>query len=103
MDLGYIGDQFTWTNYKIGNERINERLDRALCSAKWRTDFDEAFVSHEQRIGSDHCPLSISFHRTGRRNKVPFRFDARWLDKEECGRIIRDTWPTNNSLHVNLQ
>ncbi|CAN0905231.1 hypothetical protein LINGRAHAP2_LOCUS23549, partial [Linum grandiflorum] len=53
IDLGFIGDQFTWTNCKEGHERINERLDRALCTAKWRTDFDEAMADHDSEIQAE--------------------------------------------------
>ncbi|CAN0917843.1 hypothetical protein LINGRAHAP2_LOCUS30541, partial [Linum grandiflorum] len=102
IDLGFIGDQFTWTNCKVNGNRIRERLDRALCTSKWRTDFDEALVYHESGIGLDHRPLSIAFHRNDKRRRVPFWFDALWLSKAECGLIIRDNWLIDSSSAANL-
>ncbi|CAN0919348.1 hypothetical protein LINGRAHAP2_LOCUS31400 [Linum grandiflorum] len=86
--MGYVGDPFTWTNGQANEDLIKVRLDRALCSPKWRLDFEDATVYHEQRIGSDHRPLTISLLLNKRRRKPPFRFDARWLGKEECKKIV---------------
>ncbi|CAN0919074.1 hypothetical protein LINGRAHAP2_LOCUS31245 [Linum grandiflorum] len=85
----------------ISNNRLMDL--GALCSAAWRNTFEKAVVVHEQRIGSDHNPLNIDFYPNNRRSKPPFRFDARWLTKEECGRIIHDNWPTNEDFSGKLQ
>lgn len=32
IDTGFFGNRFTWTNNRIGKNRILERLDRALIN-----------------------------------------------------------------------
>ncbi|CAN0857964.1 Transposon TX1 uncharacterized 149 kDa protein [Linum grandiflorum] len=103
MDIGYVGDPFTWTNGQAEGDKIRERLDRALCTPKWRLDYANALVFHEQCIGSDHRPLNLSLHHRRRKKSPPFRFDARWLNKEECGLIIHDNWPKDDNVATKLK
>ncbi|CAN1221513.1 hypothetical protein LINGRAPRIM_LOCUS306, partial [Linum grandiflorum] len=103
MDMGYNGDIFTWTNCQSGEGRIKERLERALCNNQWRLDYDQALLYHEHRIGLDHRPIKIELYHDISRNRIPFRFDARWLNKEECGLIIHGNWPADGLLNESFR
>lgn len=35
-DLGYKGNTYTWSNGKIGDENVQERLDRGLTNITWK-------------------------------------------------------------------
>ncbi|CAN0904445.1 hypothetical protein LINGRAHAP2_LOCUS23096 [Linum grandiflorum] len=103
MDLGYVGDQFTWSNMLREGHEIKERLDRALCSVRWKETFEDARVFHENRVGSDHRPIFIDLYASQNKATAPFRFDVRCLRREECALIIRDNWPTNCLITDNLK
>ncbi|CAN1161425.1 hypothetical protein LINPERHAP2_LOCUS23905 [Linum perenne] len=100
IDLGFQGDPFTWSNGQQGNNEIKQRLDKALSCHNWRTSFDKALVFHEERIGSDHCPLLIHLQGKWRRKNCPFRFDSKWLMDPKSIEIISKNWnelPRENS------
>lgn len=46
QDMSFVGDQFTWSNRRGGDEMILARLDRFLCSADWKLNFPDAEVKH---------------------------------------------------------
>ncbi|CAN1121992.1 hypothetical protein LINPERHAP1_LOCUS6421 [Linum perenne] len=78
MDIGFVVQRFTWTNFHVGNGNIKERLDRALCTRAWRQKFENAQLFHKPIIGSDHCPLRLKLVVKNYRKPTPFRFDHRW-------------------------
>ncbi|KAL3846296.1 hypothetical protein ACJIZ3_003699 [Penstemon smallii] len=100
VDLGFVGDIYTWTNRWPHPLTIRERLDRACASDLWVQKFPYSRVVHMDTINSDHNPICIevraqqTFHRPKAKKK--FRFEAMWLKSEDCAKIIGDSW---NSLH----
>ncbi|CAL1395729.1 unnamed protein product [Linum trigynum] len=76
-DPGFLGDQFTWTNKRMGAACIRERLDRALCSNLWMERFPETLVKHFTDQGSDHRAILLSDKAYARNCRPLFRFDAR--------------------------
>ena len=44
LDMGFIGQKFTWMTRRGLCEDIWERLDRALCSMEWRSLYAKGFV-----------------------------------------------------------
>ncbi|CAN1164443.1 hypothetical protein LINPERHAP2_LOCUS25565 [Linum perenne] len=77
MDMGFRGQNFTWTNYKEGDENIKERIDRAMCNVEWRRRFERAIVFHEPMNGSDHTPLRIDLDGQRITKTTPLMFDKR--------------------------
>jgi hypothetical protein len=102
-DLGYSGDRFTWRNNNhISDSYIRERLDRAVADIDWRMRFPSAHVRNGEPHHSDHRPVIVTLE-----NKVvsrrmtgtpPFRFEASWVQEENCETIVRNAW--NLSMDV---
>ncbi|GLT87033.1 hypothetical protein SLE2022_051370 [Rubroshorea leprosula] len=59
VDLGFIGNRFTWVNMCFPNQLIRERLDRAWANPDWKLNFPEASLFHLPRTHSDHCPILL--------------------------------------------
>ncbi|CAL1355574.1 unnamed protein product [Linum trigynum] len=91
-DPGFQGDQFTWTNRRMGDACIRERLDRALCSQIWITQFPETLVKHFTDQGLDHRAILLSDQPYRRHCRPLFRFDARWADNPEVRAMVDYVW-----------
>ncbi|KAH7844186.1 hypothetical protein Vadar_025275 [Vaccinium darrowii] len=94
VDLGFSGYPFTWCNNQYGNNYIQERLDRVLATPSWCLLFDQASVTHLNTVGSDHNALHLNLRAATTRSRVPFRFDARWVNDEEAHQVIQAAWST---------
>ena len=42
IDLGFMGNQFTWNNGHESDAYVQQRLDRACASVEWREIFPQA-------------------------------------------------------------
>ncbi|XP_021823802.1 uncharacterized protein LOC110765062 [Prunus avium] len=89
IDLGFSGPKFTWSN-----NRVFERLDRAVCNVQWRSLFNEASVKHLPRTKSDHCPIKISLKSSFSSSPIarPFRFEAMWLTHAHFKDFLMQQW-----------
>ena len=59
MDMGAIGNKFTWVRRVRGGRLVSKKLDRVLIDYDWRQTFPEAFTEILPRIHSDHSPLLV--------------------------------------------
>ena len=104
-DLGCKGDKFTWRNNSHNaSNYIKERLDRAVATKEWCNRFPAYTVVNGDPGHSDHKPLTIQVEASlnylkvrNERNK--FRFEARWLDEEDCETIVNNAWGAASALH----
>ncbi|XP_050211401.1 uncharacterized protein LOC126661591 [Mercurialis annua] len=73
--------------------RVEERLDRFLCTKEWVNLFPNARVSNLELTSSDHLPvlLSLSRREEGGSNRR-FRFNNVWLSKKACQKVVSDCW-----------
>ncbi|KAK3218141.1 hypothetical protein Dsin_012111 [Dipteronia sinensis] len=94
LDIGFVGQKFTWMTRKGIFEKIWERLDRALCSMEWTTLFVEGFVRYLPRTSSDHCPIMLILHisHVPRNPFKPFRFEAMRMKHEDFGDLVLLMW-----------
>jgi hypothetical protein len=76
VDLGFVGNRFTWSNRREGSFNIRERLDRGLANQNWVHLFPNSLVNHIPATQSDHCPLLISTTGSYLNIAKPFRFEA---------------------------
>ncbi|KAF7147859.1 hypothetical protein RHSIM_Rhsim03G0112800 [Rhododendron simsii] len=95
VDLGFSGYPFTWRNNRSGDDYIQERLDRVLATPSWCLLFNQSSVTHLETVGSDHNALLVNLRAISARNRVPFRFDARWVNDDEVREIIRQSWASS--------
>ncbi|KAG5521808.1 hypothetical protein RHGRI_034138 [Rhododendron griersonianum] len=94
VDLGFSGYPFTWRNNRSGNNYVQERLDRVLATPSWCLLFAQASVTHLDTVGSDHNALHLKLRDHVRGFRVPFRFDARWVEDEDARNVVNQAWAT---------
>lgn len=63
VDLGFIGQKYTWCNGCFGGERTKIRLDMAVANEDWMLRFPDARVFHSLMSISDHCFIKLSLKR----------------------------------------
>lgn len=92
MDIDSKGCAFTWANNREGEDYVKERLDRVVCTLEWRLMYPEAEAFALPAIGSDHSPIILSCQSTQARRKKNFRFEAFWLENDECREVVLNSW-----------
>lgn len=60
VDLGYRGNIFTRDNGRLGEDLVQERLDKACANIEWKAFFPHVKVSQLQVSYFDHVPILIS-------------------------------------------
>lgn len=60
VDLGFVGNRFTWSNHRVGRANIRERLDRGFANQDWVHLFPNSLINHFSASKSDHCPILLS-------------------------------------------
>jgi hypothetical protein len=97
-DLGFVGDAFTWRNHHHNaSSYTRERLDRAVANSAWRARFPLVRVINGDPRHSDHSPIIVE---PGAKEKTHWReplevmkkFEARWLEEEECSERVQEAW-----------
>ncbi|GAV84206.1 hypothetical protein CFOL_v3_27650 [Cephalotus follicularis] len=94
-DLGFFGCPFTWSNGRMGEERIQCMLDRCVGTSSWI----ELFVNHEVCGSSDHCPIVVSLYGTLARKHKRRRYmkvEAMWVKEKRCEEIVQEVWKGND-------
>ncbi|XP_074288111.1 uncharacterized protein LOC141613274 [Silene latifolia] len=92
IDIPFKGPRYTWCNNRKGDQRIYERLDKALGSKDWLMHFPNTGIKHYPLQLSDHAPIELDLQLTGSGGKRPYKMDAWVLDHEECLNGIRVAW-----------
>jgi hypothetical protein len=99
-DLGFVGDVFTWrNNWHVADGYIRERLDRAVANVQWRCLFPLYKIINGDHRHSDHRSVSAilrdqALPRSSIVDEPGFRFEAAWLQEEECAEIVENAWNT---------
>ncbi|XP_042944683.1 uncharacterized protein LOC122278570 [Carya illinoinensis] len=94
LDLGYIGNPFTWCNKREPEHSISERLDQGLANPTWKNFYPMASVSNGSVAYSDHVPIKLQLHndRAQSRGQKLFRFEAMWVEDKSCKPLIEKAW-----------
>ena len=91
MDLGFVGDKFTWKG-KRGGGLVLERLDRALASNGWFTLNPGTKVRHLNSFSSDHKVIVIKLDGITSQPFRPFKFEQMWLKDRSCSSTVSSAW-----------
>jgi hypothetical protein len=78
VDLGFVGNRFSWSNRREGRLNIRERLDRGLANQNRVHLFPNSLINHIPATQSDHCPVLISTTGSYQNIPKPFCFEAFW-------------------------
>ncbi|CAN1279753.1 Uncharacterized mitochondrial protein AtMg00310 [Linum perenne] len=92
IDIGFSGEEFTWSNRQSGASLIEERLDRFFFNDLWLSLFPESHVRHLFPRYSDHSPILLRTQPPSPISKKLFRFDCRWVENPEVTLLIQHTW-----------
>lgn len=103
IDLGFKGYAYTWTNRRMGNTNIQERLDRGFANSPWRILFPEATVTHLSALQSDHRPILLHTSPPSTSKPKPFRFEAMWVDHPDSAHLISNAWTTGHRFLSKLK
>ena len=92
VDLGFVGNNFTWSNHRYGRANIKERLDRGLANQGWMFLFPNSLISHFLVANSDHCPILLSTSGSYQNLHKPFRFEAFWTRDQASHSVVAEAW-----------
>ncbi|XP_023922453.1 uncharacterized protein LOC112033913 [Quercus suber] len=105
VDLGFVGQRFTWCNGRFGEQRTLIRLDRMVANGKWVEKFPDAQVHHFSMSASDHCMLALYLTKKKRTKptKRRFVFEAMWARDERRREVIERAWdPLRDSCEFSI-
>ena len=91
MDLGFIGEKFTWRG-KRSDGLVLERLDRATASNEWFSRFPGIKVHHLPTHSSDHKAILIKSDGITPRQNHSFKFEQMWLREDGCKATVVKVW-----------
>jgi hypothetical protein len=92
VDLGFVGNSFTWCNNRQGIATIKERLDRGLASLDWIHLHPDFSLIHLPASISDHNPISLNTNTSSTFLPRPFKFEEFWTLDPTCGLVIKAAW-----------
>ncbi|KAL9660967.1 hypothetical protein QQ045_025786 [Rhodiola kirilowii] len=81
-DVGFTGNDFTWSNNQEGDAQIWERLDRCLGNGLSLAVFPNLEIKHLARHSSNHCPLLLKLNGDQRKKKGNFKFIGDWVEHD---------------------
>ncbi|CAB4310240.1 unnamed protein product [Prunus armeniaca] len=91
LDLGYVGQPFTWRNRRQ-DVAICERLDRGLATDQWVATFSGVTLHHLAVVGSDHLMLMLHTQVPPSKWRKRFIYDPRWGEAEGCPGVVQHRW-----------
>jgi hypothetical protein len=92
VDLGFVGNKFTWSNHCSGRDNIREMLDRGLANQGWGNLFPNSLINHFLASNSDHCPILLLTIGSYRNIPKPFRFEAFWTHDQFSHSVVAGAW-----------
>lgn len=105
IDLGYIGNQYTWRHGVSVETWKAARLNRALRCDDWRRLFPSAIVRHLSHAHFDHCWLLLEMDGVNATHlgERPFRFQVAWLMHADFFKLMEREWAWSGDLMCSLK
>lgn len=101
VDLGFVGERFTWEKSRGTDKWVQEHLDRGFATQAWCILFPEAEIRVLDVTTSDHLPLHLQLNK---RVYVPrgkrFKFENVWLKEKDCLNVVRDSWSSTAGREI---
>lgn len=93
VDLGFVGERFTWERSRGKESWVQERLDRGMENQNWCNMFPQAEVRVFDVAPSDHLPLHLQLNKQVYMPKSRrFRFENVWVKETECINLVKNSW-----------
>jgi len=93
LAIPFSGASFTWSNGRLGNQRIERKLDRVLCNFSYLDTWYSCRYKVLVRNCSDHHPLLVEFASSlASRKPYTFKFFKMWLQHLSCRQVIQQSW-----------
>lgn len=97
VEIPYVGNKYTWSNNRQGDDLVLEKNDRAWCNVGWLTIFEHSILEVLPIAASDHAPLILHIEAPHHSQRRTFKFEAMWLLHSACEAIVNNAWSTNTS------
>ena len=90
LDLGFVGQKYTWCNGIFGDQRTLVRLDWIFANESWKEGFPNLIVHHVSMAASNHCLLVLGLKgsKHHRKTNKRFFFEAMWTREAGCKKEI---------------
>ncbi|KAK9002767.1 hypothetical protein V6N11_060348 [Hibiscus sabdariffa] len=98
VEMPTQGASYTWSNQRVDNDAILERIDKIFYNIGWSNRFCKAVGVCDPAIESDHCPLICHLEGMNHKTKKAFKFEAKWLTEEDCKEVIKEVWNRDDRL-----
>eukprot|EP00253_Pinus_taeda_P018624 PITA_18624 len=92
VDIPPQNGRFTWSNKRIGNNNLKERLDRILFQEGIVASFPNIKSKIIQGYTSDHKPVALTLDKGRIMGPLPFKYNKAWDSKEEFQNLIQEQW-----------
>ncbi|XP_026419688.1 uncharacterized protein LOC113315639 [Papaver somniferum] len=91
-DLGYEGNDYTWTSNSFGTGIRKARLDMGLGNTDWFLQFPNAKICHLNHIASDHCPIMLITDPIPKKFWRPFKNFGTWMKHDSFKSNMEQAW-----------
>ena len=92
LDFPPSNGKYTWSNQRIGNHNIKERLDSFLLQQGITANFSLIKSKIIQASASDHKPTVISMEKWRNLGPLPFKYNKIWDQSEEFRSLVQSKW-----------
>eukprot|EP00253_Pinus_taeda_P011708 PITA_11708 len=92
VDIPPQNGRFTWSNKRIGNNNIKERLNRILVQERTVARFSNIQRKIIQGYISDHKPVALTLDKGKNMGPLPFKYNKPWDSNEEFRDLIKEQW-----------
>ncbi|KAK8500059.1 hypothetical protein V6N12_037919 [Hibiscus sabdariffa] len=92
LDLPIKGGSYSWSNLRIEEDSILEKLDRIVVSMEWNSAFPKAIGVMDAPIASYHSPIILFLNGIKKKVRERSNLNSKWLLEEECSRKISESW-----------